>query len=58
MHEQLVFGFIDADSGSMSRGEMLMHVITHGSCHLGAAGQVLRGADIAPPRDLYTRFCI
>ena len=55
-HEQLVFRFTDGDMGSMSREEMLMHVITHGAYHRGAAGQVLRGAGIAPPRDLYTRF--
>lgn len=56
LSEQVVFRFTDGDLGSMSREEVLMHVITHGSYHRGAAGQVLRGAGIAPPRDLYTRF--
>ncbi len=56
LNERLVFRFIDGDRGSMSREEMLMHVITHGGYHRGAAGQILRGAGVAPPRDLYTRF--
>jgi uncharacterized damage-inducible protein DinB len=56
LHEQLAFRFTDGDLGSMSREEMLMHVITHGGYHRGAAGQILRGAGIAPPRDLYTRY--
>ncbi|WP_275636783.1 hypothetical protein [Chromobacterium sphagni] len=33
-----------------------MHVITHGGYHRGAAGRILAQQDIAPPRDLYTRF--
>ena len=54
---QLVrFGFTDGDAGCMSREEILMHVIAHGGYHRGAAGQVMRGASAAPPRDLYTRF--
>jgi uncharacterized damage-inducible protein DinB len=54
---QLVsFGFTDGDAGCMSREEILMHVIAHGGYHRGAAGQVMRSASVAPPRDLYTRF--
>ncbi|MDP2096091.1 MAG: DinB family protein [Hydrogenophaga sp.] len=56
LHEKLVFRFTDGDTGSMSREEMLMHVIAHGGYHRGAAGEILRGAGVAPPRDLYTRF--
>jgi uncharacterized damage-inducible protein DinB len=56
LQQRLAFTFTDGDSGLMSREEMLLHVITHGSYHRGAAGQVLRGAGATPPRDLYTRF--
>lgn len=56
LQERLHFRFTDGDSGLMSREEMLLHVITHGGYHRGAAGQVLRGAGTTPPRDLFTRF--
>jgi uncharacterized damage-inducible protein DinB len=56
LHEQVRFTFTDGDSGLMTREEILLHVITHGGYHRGQAGQVMRGAGAAPPRDLYTRF--
>lgn len=56
LQEQLRFVFTDGDTGRMSREEILLHVITHGGYHRGAAGQVIRTASVAPPRDLYTRF--
>jgi uncharacterized damage-inducible protein DinB len=54
--EQIEFSFVDGDMGKMSRQEMLMHVITHGSYHRGAVGKLMAQAGIAPPRDIYTRF--
>lgn len=56
LKEQVHFVFTDGDAGLMSREEMLLHVITHGGYHRGAAGQVMRTASVAPPRDIYTRF--
>lgn len=56
LYEQVRFVFTDGDTGLMSREEMLLHVATHGGYHRGAAGQAMRGASVAPPRDLYTRF--
>ena len=56
MNERVRFTFTDGDAGEMSREEILMHVITHGGYHRGAAGQVMKAAASAPPRDLYTRF--
>lgn len=54
--EQVRFQFTDGDSGTMSREEMLMHVITHGGYHRGNVGQVLKNIAIAPPRDILTKF--
>ena len=54
--EPLAFEFTDGDAGCMTREEMLTHVITHGAYHRGNVGQVLKGIDIAPPRDLFTKF--
>jgi uncharacterized damage-inducible protein DinB len=56
LHERLRFTFTDGDAGLMTREEILLHVIAHGGYHRGQAGQVMRGASVAPPRDLYTRF--
>ena len=56
LRELVRFVFTDGDTGQMSREEILLHVITHGGYHRGAAGQLMRAASVAPPRDLYTRF--
>lgn len=56
LQEQIRFRFTDGDAGLMTREEILLHVITHGGYHRGQAGQVMRSAAVAPPRDLYTRY--
>jgi uncharacterized damage-inducible protein DinB len=54
--EVLSFRFTDGDAGRMSREEILAHVVSHGSYHRGAVGMLMRQADVAPPRDLLTRY--
>ena len=54
--ERLSFQFTDGDSGTMTREEMLFHVLTHGAYHRGNVGQVLKAISVAPPRDLFTKF--
>jgi uncharacterized damage-inducible protein DinB len=54
--EKIPFRFTDGDHGSMTREEMLLHVITHGAYHRGNVGQILKSIDVAPRRDLYTKF--
>lgn len=56
LSETLRFTFTDGDSGSMTREEMLLHVITHGGSHRAVIGQILKGLSVTPPRDLLTRF--
>jgi len=56
LQEEVRFIFTDGDSGRMRREEILLHIITHGGYHRGAAGEVISSASVAPPRDLYTRF--
>ena len=56
LNDSVSFVFTDGDTGTMSREEILLHVITHGAYHRGNVGQVLKSISIAPPRDLYTRF--
>lgn len=50
------FRFTDGDTGTMTREEMLFHVITHGAYHRGNVGQILKSISVAPPRDLLTKF--
>lgn len=54
--EPLSFTFTDGDRGTMTREEILLHVITHGGYHRGNVGQMLKAIGMAPPRELYTRF--
>jgi uncharacterized damage-inducible protein DinB len=56
LSETISFRFTDGDAGTMTREEMLLHVITHGAYHRGNVGQLLKSISVAPPRDLYTRF--
>ncbi len=56
LEEPIPFRFTDGDTGTMTREEMLFHVITHGAYHRGNVGQVMKSISIAPPRDLYTKF--
>jgi uncharacterized damage-inducible protein DinB len=56
LYESIAFRFTDGDAGTMTREEMLLHVITHGSYHRGNVGQMLKFISVAPPRDLYTKF--
>jgi uncharacterized damage-inducible protein DinB len=56
LSEALCFTFTDGDPGSMTREEMLLHVITHGGYHRGTLGHILNAFSIAPPRDLLTRY--
>ena len=56
LDEAISFRFTDGDAGTMTREEMLFHVITHGAYHRGNVGQVMKSISMAPPRDLYTKF--
>ena len=54
--ERMSFTFVDGDAGSMSREEMLAHLVTHGGYHRGAVSRIMAQLGLAPPRDIYTRF--
>jgi uncharacterized damage-inducible protein DinB len=54
--ELIDFSFVDGSPGRMSRVEMLMHVLTHGNYHRGAAGRILFQAGLTLPKDSLTVF--
>ena len=56
LSKSIKFQFTDDDTGTMTKAEMLLHVVTHGSYHRGNVGQILKSISVAPPRDLYTKF--
>jgi uncharacterized damage-inducible protein DinB len=55
-HQPVRFRFTDRDAGEMTKEEMLLHIITHGSYHRGNVGQILKSISVVPPRDLLTNF--
>jgi uncharacterized damage-inducible protein DinB len=56
LDEAIEFTFVDGSPGQMTRGEMLMHVVTHGNYHRGAVGRILAQLSLTPPRDTLTVF--
>jgi uncharacterized damage-inducible protein DinB len=54
--QSLPFTFTDGDSGTMTREEMLFHVLAHGAYHRGNVGMVLTACGIDRPKDTFTRF--
>ncbi|MBC3916907.1 DinB family protein [Undibacterium sp. CY18W] len=54
--EEIHFTFVDGKPGMMSRGEMLLHVATHGNYHRGAVGRILFQIGVQPPRDTMTVY--
>ncbi len=54
--EPVQFRFTDGDTGTMTRAEILNHVVVHGTYHRGAAGRILAGHAVSPPRDSLTTF--
>ncbi|MES2582652.1 MAG: DinB family protein [Pseudomonadota bacterium] len=56
LEQSLAFQFTDGDTGTMTREEMLFHVLTHGAYHRGNVGQILKDLSVTPPRDLLTKF--
>lgn len=54
--EPVAFTFTDGDRGTMTREEMLFHVLAHGAYHRGNVGMALTACGIERPRDLFTKF--
>jgi uncharacterized damage-inducible protein DinB len=54
--ESIDFVFTDGAAGRMSREEMLMHVITHGTGHRGQVSAVMLLNSAAPAKDGLTTY--
>lgn len=54
--EVIEFTFTDGQPGPLTREEILLHIITHGSNHRGNVSQILKAISVTLPRDLYTIY--
>jgi len=54
--ERIDFAFTDGAPGRMSREEMLMHVITHGTGHRGQVSAVMLLNSVPPAKDGFTTY--
>jgi uncharacterized damage-inducible protein DinB len=54
--ERIDFEFTDGAPGRMSREEMLMHVINHGTGHRGQVSAVMLLNSVQPAKDGFTTF--
>ncbi|MGK5023263.1 DinB family protein [Janthinobacterium sp. RB2R34] len=54
--EEIHFRFLDAQGGTMTREEILFHLVNHGTYHRGAIGRALDLAGGLRPADTYTVF--
>ena len=54
--ERIDFAFTDGAAGRMSREEMLMHVVTHGTGHRGQVSAVMLLNSVQPAKDGFTTY--
>lgn len=54
--DDLHFQFLDGKGGTMTRLEVLFHLVNHGTYHRGAIGRALDQAGGLRPADTYTVF--
>jgi uncharacterized damage-inducible protein DinB len=54
--ESIHFQFVDGKRGTLSREEILFHMVNHGTYHRGAIGHALDLAQANRPADTYTVF--
>jgi uncharacterized damage-inducible protein DinB len=56
MDETIAFAFTNGAPARMRRGDMLLHVVLHGTYHRGNAGILLQKNGVAPNDDRLTDF--
>lgn len=54
--EPIPFHFTDGTGGTMSRAEMLAHLVAHGGYHRGEIGRILTQLTGSSPRDTLTGY--
>lgn len=58
LDEEVPFSFVNGNRASMRRGEMFLHIVTHGSYHRGWVAEMFLEAGARPPQpDLSVFLC-
>lgn len=58
LDEEVSFAFVNGNKASMKRGEMFLHLVTHGSYHRGWVAEMFFEAGARPPQpDLSVFLC-
>lgn len=56
LSESVPFVFTDGDTGCMSRGEMLTHLVIHSGYHRGEVGRIMSRLSISMPWDTFAVY--
>jgi uncharacterized damage-inducible protein DinB len=56
LQEIIDFQFIDGDKGTMSRNEMILHVVNHGTYHRGLVSDMMYQVPTVPPANDLTVY--
>jgi len=56
LHERIAFQFIGGGDGNMSRLEIVLHVVNHGTYHRGFVSDMLNQVGVRPPAGDLTVF--
>lgn len=56
LERNVVFTFVDGDTGRLTVEEILLHLLTHGSNHRGMASKTLATNGLERPKDTFTRY--
>lgn len=54
--ETVNFRFVDGDTGAMSRSEMILHVVNHGTYHRGLVSDMMYQVPAIPPSNDLTVY--
>lgn len=54
--ETITFNFVDGDKGAMTREEILLHIVNHGSYHRGFVNDMFYQIPVIPPGNDFTVF--
>lgn len=56
LERNVVFTFVDGDTGRLTVEEILLHLLTHGSNHRGMASKTLATNGLERPKGTFTRY--
>jgi len=58
LEQKIDFQFTDGQPAKLSRAEMLLHVVNHGTYHRGNVGIIMQKNGLMPNKDVLTNFLL